>query len=140
MLDAEQDNHHPGGACHFFQPVDPARRRDCECKVTEVVVTEPDGYQWTNPSDGPCRGCELGKLIPSKPCPLHPAGEGAEPIEPGTWKPPAITVEADAQGFAFTCSCGSAWDAPLDARATKCPGCGDGVNITELPEGDGGPP
>ena len=130
MLDAEQDNHHPGGACHFLQPVDPARRRDCECKVTEVVVTEPDGYQWTNPSDGPCRGCELAKLLPGKPCPLHPAGDlEASTAALGAFPTPGITVTAAATGFAFRCTCGSIWTAPLDTTTSKCPGCGAGVAI-----------
>ena len=137
MLGVEQDNHHPGHACHFFQPVDPARRRGCECKVTEVVVTEPDGYQWTNPSDGPCRGCELAKLLPGQPCSLHPVGESAEPE---ALPAPGITVEADLLGFALTCACGTAWGEPTEAKMSKCPGCGDGVNLAELPEGDGGPP
>lgn len=162
LVGVEQDNHHPGSACHFFQPVDPTRRRSCECKVTETVITDPgDGYQWTNPSDGPCRGCELAKFLPSKPCPLHPAGEVypdllgpltparaarlvelatspdlllpaddmrtvpmAEPPEPGAFPTPAIHVGADAQGFTFSCSCGSAWAARREMVETACPGCG----------------
>lgn len=165
MVGVEQDNHHPGHACHFFQPVDPRRRRGCECKVTEVVHTEPDGYQWTNPSDGPCRGCELAKLLPGQPCPIHPAGEvypdllgpltpgqgdrfaalaathgvllpaeaqrilpmAQPPEQPqalGAFPVPAIQVTANAQGFALSCSCGSAWAARREAAETACPGCG----------------
>lgn len=70
---AEEDNHHPGGARHFFLPVDPARRGLCECKATEQVIVEPDGYAWTNPHDvaqGACRGCELERMR-GKPCPIH---------------------------------------------------------------------
>lgn len=71
MREAEEDNHEPGIARKFFMPVDPAFRSVCECKLSERVVTEPDGYQWTTPKDGPCRGCawaaRFGKL-----CPLHP--------------------------------------------------------------------
>lgn len=70
MSDAEEDNHHPGNARHFWLPVDPARRTGCECKVTETTEREPDGYTWTNPTDGPCRGCELERAL-GKPCPLH---------------------------------------------------------------------
>lgn len=77
MTHAEEDNHHPGNARHYFLPVDPARRRDCECKATETVITDAEGYTWTNPTDGPCRGCELARLLPGKPCPLHPDGPSA---------------------------------------------------------------
>lgn len=70
---AEEDNHMPGGARHFWLPVDPARRGVCECKTTEDVITDRDGYQWTNPTetalDG-CRGCEFEALL-GRPCPIH---------------------------------------------------------------------
>jgi len=75
MLAAEEDNHHPGNARHFWMPVDPSERVDCECKSDEVVVTEDDGYQWTNPTDGPCRGCENERVMAMvglvRPCPIH---------------------------------------------------------------------
>lgn len=72
LVGAEEDNHHPGNARHFWLPVDPGRRVDCECKVTEETIVEPDGYRWTNPrpGDGPCRGCEIGPLT-GRPCPVH---------------------------------------------------------------------
>jgi hypothetical protein len=70
MVGAEEDNHHPGNARHFFMPVDPSQRVDCECKATETVIADTDGYTWTNPKDGPCRGCELQASL-GKPCPLH---------------------------------------------------------------------
>ena len=70
MLGAEEDNHHPGIARHFWRPVDPSRRVDCECKTDETLVVEPGGYRWTNPVEGPCRGCELRGLT-GRPCPLH---------------------------------------------------------------------
>lgn len=73
MRGAEEDNHHPGVARHYFQPVDPAYRGLCECKTTEDVVVERDGYTWTNPKldavEG-CRGCEFERLQ-HKPCPIH---------------------------------------------------------------------
>lgn len=72
MAHAEEDNHHPGIARHYWLPVDPARRGLCECKVTETTIVEPDGYRWTNPTDGACRGCELTALT-GKPCTLHRA-------------------------------------------------------------------
>jgi hypothetical protein len=75
MTAAEEDNHHPGAARHFWMPVDPSRRVDCECKTTEVTIVEPDGYKWTNPTDGPCRGCEFEKLM-GQPCTIHSAGQG----------------------------------------------------------------
>lgn len=70
LVGAEEDNHHPGRARHFWRPVDPAQRVDCECKSTETLVTEGDGYRWTNPNDGPCRGCEIARLT-NVPCSLH---------------------------------------------------------------------
>jgi hypothetical protein len=71
VTDAEEDNHHPGNARHFWVPLDPARRVECQCKADEDLVVDPDGYVWTNPKDGACRGCEFSALI-GKPCPLHP--------------------------------------------------------------------
>ena len=84
MVGAEEDNHHPGNARSFWRPLDPSRRVDCECKTDETIVVEDDGYTWTNPVDGPCRGCELAKLIAgavghdlsplptlSRSCPIH---------------------------------------------------------------------
>lgn len=43
---AEEDNHSPGLARHFW--LDEGRRvqPDCECKRTEETVVEPDGYRW----------------------------------------------------------------------------------------------
>lgn len=72
LVGAEEDNHHPGTARHFWMPVDPARRVACECKADEDVIVEPDGHRWTNPreGEGPCRGCSFEKLS-GKPCPLH---------------------------------------------------------------------
>lgn len=74
MVGAEEDNHHPGNARHFWMPVDPARRVACECKEDEAVVVEPDGYRWTNPheGEGPCRGCEFA-AIAGRPCSIHGA-------------------------------------------------------------------
>ena len=44
----------------------------CECKEDEQVIAEPDGYKWTTPKDGPCRGCELARMLPGlRTCPLH---------------------------------------------------------------------
>lgn len=73
LVGAEEDNHHPGGARHFFLPVDPAYQGQCECKTTEDVIVEPDGYAWTNPKPAAieaCRGCEFERLR-GKPCPIH---------------------------------------------------------------------
>ena len=58
MTGAEEDNHHPGVARHLWLPVDPSRRVDCECKVAEAVVVEPDGYRYSE-KIGKCAGCEL---------------------------------------------------------------------------------
>lgn len=72
MAGAEEDNHHPGIARHFWMPVDPARRVDCECKEVEETIVEPDGYRWQNPKegDGECRGCEFERMM-GKRCPIH---------------------------------------------------------------------
>jgi hypothetical protein len=76
MVGAEEDNHHPGNARHYFMPVDPAYRGICECKASEVNVTEPSGYQWTNSHDPrDCRGCAIAPVT-GRPCPLH---AGARP-------------------------------------------------------------
>ena len=73
MRGAEEDNHHPGNARHFWLPVDPARRVECECKTEEATVVEPDGYTWTNPHDeAECRGCEFEAIL-GRPCPVHGA-------------------------------------------------------------------
>lgn len=74
MVGAEQDNHHPGVARHYWRPVDPAHRVECSCKTDETVITDAaDGYSWTTPVEGDCRGCEFEQLV-GKPCPLHSAG------------------------------------------------------------------
>lgn len=73
MMDAEEDNHHPGVARHFWLTVDPARRVDCECKTTEETIVEMDGYRWQNsknPSD--CHGCEISRETGGAvPCTIH---------------------------------------------------------------------
>lgn len=72
MVGAEEDNHHPGAARHFWVVCDPAHRVSCECKEDEVTVTDPDGYRWQNPEDAAeCRGCEWERMT-GKPCRLHP--------------------------------------------------------------------
>lgn len=75
LLAAEEDNHHPGNARHFWMPVDPLERVDCECKETEVTIVEADGYRWTNPTNEACRGCENERVMRavgvSRPCPIH---------------------------------------------------------------------
>lgn len=70
MADAEEDNHHPGVARHFWKPVDPAHRVECQCKSDETLVVDSDGYTWSNAREGLCRGCEYEALI-GKPCPIH---------------------------------------------------------------------
>lgn len=71
MLSAEEDNHEPGCAKHFWLPVDAAHRVDCECKQNEQVVVEPDGHRWSNPLDpAECRGCLMQREL-GRACPLH---------------------------------------------------------------------
>ena len=78
MVGAEQDNHHPGVARHYWLPVDPEQRVTCQCKESEDVLDDGqrgDSYPWTNPNDGgDCRGCEFERLT-GKPCPVHAATE-----------------------------------------------------------------
>lgn len=45
----DEDNHENGIARKVFCPTDPSARTACECKVTEEVVVEPDGYRWSRP-------------------------------------------------------------------------------------------
>ena len=67
---ALEDNHHPGIARHLWMPEDPARRGQCHCQTDETVVTEPDGYQWSQDPKR-CRGCELEPLT-GRACPIPP--------------------------------------------------------------------
>ena len=69
MRGAEEDNHHPGNARHFWMPVDADHRVDCQCKAEEEFLDD-DGYPWTNPREGSCRGCEIAPVT-GRPCPLH---------------------------------------------------------------------
>lgn len=66
----DEDNHHPGIARHLWCPVDERYRTACECKLTEQLIVEPDGYEWTNDTTAPCRGCEFERLT-GHPCTLH---------------------------------------------------------------------
>ena len=43
---AEEDNHSPGRARHFWLDEGRDIQPDCECKRTEETVVEPDGYRW----------------------------------------------------------------------------------------------
>lgn len=84
MLEGDEDNHHPGVARHVFMPLDPAYRKVCECKTDETLVTEPDGYAWSNSTEG-CRGCEYEQImlhrdLPHNRCPIHKPG--APPYRP----------------------------------------------------------
>ena len=86
LVGAEEDNHNPGIARDFFQPVDSSRRGLCECKLEEETVVEPDGYTWTSPHRGrrdprECRGCQYEQMVLSlgrhAPCPIHRQPKGA---------------------------------------------------------------
>lgn len=71
MMGAEEDNHHPGIARHFWRPLDPAHRVACQCKSDETVVRD-GSYAWSNTTDGTCRGCDY-ELLSGQPCPIHHA-------------------------------------------------------------------
>lgn len=54
MRGCMEDNHaradgSAGVARNFWLAIDPAKRRDCECKTTEIVIVEPDGFTYTRP-------------------------------------------------------------------------------------------
>lgn len=74
LTGAEEDNHHPGAARHFWMPVDPIRRIDCSCKATEETIVEPDGYRYSQ-KRRTCAGCELEVEFAARgvarPCPDH---------------------------------------------------------------------
>jgi hypothetical protein len=71
MREAEEDNHEPGVARHFFLPLDPAFRGICECKEADRVVVERDGHRWSTPHDAQeCLGCKLAPLY-GRPCSVH---------------------------------------------------------------------
>ncbi len=74
MQEAEEDNHEPGIARKLFLVVAVADRVACDCKEDEDVIEESDGYRWSNPKEGPCRGCEL-EQVTGQACTLHPATE-----------------------------------------------------------------
>lgn len=72
----EEDNHYPGITRTLFCPIEEEWRGICDCKLTEMVVIDVDGYEWTNPLEGPCRGCEMVAMrrlarLPPRPCPIH---------------------------------------------------------------------
>lgn len=78
MTEAEEDNHEPGRARHFWLPVDPEHRVDCECKTTEQVHTEADGHRWSNPRNATpenCNACRVAAMGIGLACPLHPQGD-----------------------------------------------------------------
>jgi hypothetical protein len=49
MLGAEEDNHEPGIARHFWRLCEASsdEAMGCECKETEELVVEPDGHRWS---------------------------------------------------------------------------------------------
>lgn len=72
----DEDNHFPGVARHLFCPVDERYRGACECKLTETLITDADGYVWSNDETAGCRGCHYKAVAtlagqPPRPCPLH---------------------------------------------------------------------
>lgn len=46
---AEEDNHQPGIARHFWLDEGARVQPECECKKVEETVTEPDGFKWQRP-------------------------------------------------------------------------------------------
>lgn len=43
----DEDNHMPGRTRGVFCPVDPEQRTSCECKTSEILVIEKDGFRWS---------------------------------------------------------------------------------------------
>lgn len=93
----DEDNHNPGIARALFCPVEPEYRHACECRITETLVVEPDGYEWSNDETKPCRGCELETLT-GLPCTLHslPSDQEVSHAPPSCADPPRITSEGTA--------------------------------------------
>lgn len=48
----EEDNHFPGVTRALFCPVDEVYRGVCECKLTEKVIVEDDGFTWSDDGTG----------------------------------------------------------------------------------------
>jgi hypothetical protein len=46
MEGAEEDNHVPGVARHFWLVEGVAKSPECDCKETQERITEPDGFVW----------------------------------------------------------------------------------------------
>lgn len=46
---AEEDNHQPGIARHFWLVEGLGVQPDCECKKVEETIVEPDGFRWQRP-------------------------------------------------------------------------------------------
>lgn len=71
----DEDNHYPGISRGLFCPVEERWRNSCECKITEVLITDGD-YQWTTDPTKGCRGCDYRKMVlalvgKDSPCPIH---------------------------------------------------------------------
>lgn len=82
MTGTEEDNHHPGTARHFWMPVDPRRRVECECKSDETITVEPDGYTWSHDPEQECPWCTMIKIGKTDiVCPNHPGAIAAAPGE-----------------------------------------------------------
>lgn len=86
LTGAEEDNHEPGRARHFWMPLDPMYRVECECKDERIIV-EPDGHKWSTPlDDGECYGCnheaDMRACGVERPCTIHGSiGEDGNTIE-----------------------------------------------------------
>ena len=48
----EEDNHFPGVSRSLFCPIGPGYRGICDCKLTEVVHVEDDGFTWSDDGTG----------------------------------------------------------------------------------------
>lgn len=78
VVGSELDNHEPGIAQHYWLVCEPTDRRDCDCKESEAVLVEADGYTWTNPHEpSECRGCAYEAQTGIRRCPLHSAAAPA---------------------------------------------------------------
>lgn len=104
LTGADEDNHEPGMARHYWMPLDPARRTDCECKTTEKTVTLPDGHRWTTPvDDRECYGCkhevEMFAAGIKRPCPIH-ALQGAAVAQQARIDAGHATAPADDRALA----------------------------------------
>lgn len=95
LTGADEDNHEPGRARHFWMPLDPRHRVECECK-DETIIVEPDGHRWSTPRDGSeCYGCnheaDMRAHGVERPCTIHGSHSIKGLLEVGPVREPTMS-------------------------------------------------